>query len=54
MRKIQKKFLLEIIMPMLNRDNIIFFIKLAYNKLSMQKQDEQESLKEELDSPTSL
>lgn len=25
---------MEIIMPMLNRENVIFFIKMAYNKLS--------------------
>ena len=34
MRQIEKKFLLEILMPMLNRENIIFFIKMSYNKLT--------------------
>lgn len=37
MRQIQRKFLLEIIMPMLNRENIIFFTKMSYNKLTAQK-----------------
>jgi hypothetical protein len=34
MRQIEKKFLLEILMPMLNRENIIFFTKMGYNKLT--------------------
>lgn len=39
MRQIEKKFLLEILMPMLNRENIIFFTKMSYNKLTAQKND---------------
>lgn len=37
MRQIQRKFLMEILMPMLNRENVIFFLKMAYNKLSAGK-----------------
>ena len=34
MRVLEKKYLLDILMPLLNRENVIFFIKLSYNKLS--------------------
>ena len=34
MRHLEKKFLMEIIMPALNRENVIFFINMAYSKLS--------------------
>lgn len=37
MRQLQRKFLMEILMPMLNRENIIFYLKMAYNKLSASK-----------------
>jgi hypothetical protein len=39
MRQIEKKFLLEILMPMLNRENIIFFTKMGYNKLTAKQND---------------
>lgn len=42
MRNIEKKYLMEIIMPMLNRENVLFFIKMAYNKLSDGRGDEEE------------
>jgi len=44
MREIQRKFLLDILMPMLNRENVIFFTKMAYNKLSSSKSDENQML----------
>jgi|LauGreDrversion4_2_1035121.scaffolds.fasta_scaffold109440_2 hypothetical protein len=53
MRKIQKKFLLDIIMPMLNRENIIFFTKMSYNKLTAQKQEECKMIEDDLESQTS-
>ena len=34
MREIVKKFLVDIIVPSLNRENVIFFIKMSFNKLS--------------------
>ena len=37
MKVIEKKFLMEIIMPGLNRENVIFFAKMAYSKLSADK-----------------
>ena len=51
MREIQKKFLMEIIMPMLNRENVIFFIKNAYSKLSegREHQDEDDPNKDDDD-----
>ena len=33
MREIERKFLLDFIMPMINRDNVVFFLKMAYQKL---------------------
>ena len=33
MRDLEKKFLMDIIMPTLNRDNVIFFLKVAHSKL---------------------
>ena len=42
LKQIEKKFLMEIIMPALNRENVIYFVKMAYNKLSQDKQPEDE------------
>ena len=33
MRDLEKKFLMDIIMPTLNRDNVIFFLKVGHSKL---------------------
>ena len=53
MRQIEKKFLLEILMPMLNRENIIFFTKMSYNKLTAQRSDAQKQAQDDLESQTS-
>ena len=37
MRQIEKRFLMDIIMPALNKENVIFFIKMAYSKLSSER-----------------
>ena len=34
MLPLERRFLLEITMPMLNRDNVLFFVRVAYKKLS--------------------
>jgi hypothetical protein len=39
MRKIEKKFLMEVILPLLNRENVIFFIKMAFHKLNSCKEN---------------
>lgn len=36
MKDLEKKFLLDIIMPQLNRENVIFFLKLSHCKLQAQ------------------
>lgn len=33
MRQLERRFLIDIIMPLLNRENVIYFIKMAFHKL---------------------
>jgi len=42
MREVERRFLLDFILPMLNRDNVIFFLKLAYQKLQDPDQEEED------------
>lgn len=37
MHQLERKMLLEILTQQLNRDNVLYFIQLAYNKLTAQK-----------------
>ncbi len=39
MREIERKFLMDYVCPMLNRDNVIFFINMAFNKLFNRSED---------------
>ena len=42
MRLIQKKYLIEVIMPLINRENVIYLIRMAYTKLSSAKDEEED------------